>query len=250
MAVESRKFLEEMQALVVSKHSKNHPLFDMIQRGELSKEQLFGFVKQFYLLFPKPFPKPIAAMFARSPEDSELERMWMENLDEEMAGGQTGTAGHKDLYLNFAAALGISREEMDAVQPLPETRALLAWRELMVTQRSWMELYASQGMALEGTASGRMHKVVDGLVDHYGFVRDSDDILYWTVHMAVDEEHMKVGPYVVEKYAISDLEQQRVRETLNGTLDIFWLVFDGIVRAFIDGDPLYSAWREQAGAKA
>ncbi len=72
----------------------------------------------------------------------------------------------------------------------------------MVTQRSWMELYASQGMALEGTASGRMNKVVNGLVDHYGFVRDSDDILYWTLHMAVDE------------------------------------------------DPLYSAWRETAGAKA
>jgi pyrroloquinoline-quinone synthase len=250
MALSSEKFLEEMKALVVSKHSKDHPLFDRIERGDLSKAQLIGFVKQFYLLFPKPFPKPIAAMFARSPEDSELEKMWMENLDEEMAGGQSGTAGHKDLYLNFAAALGISREEMNAVLPLPETRALLAWRELMVSQRTWMELYASQGMALEGTASGRMNKVVNGLVEHYGFQRDTDDILYWTLHMAVDEEHMRVGPYVVEKYAISDLEQQRVRETLNGTLDIFWLVFDGITRAFIDGDPLYSSWREADEEKA
>ena len=50
------------------------------------------------------------------------------------------------------------------------------------------------------TASGRMHRVVNGLVDHYGFERDSDDILYWTLHMSVDEEHMKVGPYVIEKY--------------------------------------------------
>jgi pyrroloquinoline quinone (PQQ) biosynthesis protein C len=248
MAVDGRAFLEEMQALVAGKHSKDHALFGMIERGELSREQLKGFVKQFYLLFPKPFPKPIAAMFAKSPEDSELERMWMSNLQEEAAGAETGTAGHKDLYVRFAAAMGIPRDELDATRPLPETAALLHWRELLISQRSWLETYACQGLALEGTASGRMHRVVAGLVDHYGFERDTSDIEYWTVHMSVDEEHMKVGPYVIEHYAVSDLEQGAVRRALETTLDIFWLVYDGIVRAFVGNDPVYAAWRE--GAKA
>ena len=158
--------------------------------------------------------------------------MWMSNLQEEAAGAETGTAGHKDLYIRFAAAMGIPRDEIDATRPLPETAALLHWRELLISQRSWLETYACQGLALEGTASGRMHRVVAGLVDHYGFVRDSSDIEYWTVHMSVDEEHMKVGPYVIENYAVSDLEQGAVRRSLETTLDIFWLVYDGIVRAF------------------
>ena len=145
--------------------------------------------------------------------------MWFENLSEEAEGGETGTAGHKELYIRFAEAAGIPRDELDAALPLPETRGLLNWRELLITQRSWLELYASQGLALEGTASGRMQRVVNGLCDHYGFERESDDILYWTLHMSVDEDHMKVGPYVIEKYAVSDLEQQSVREALNATLD-------------------------------
>ena len=250
MAVDSKKFLEEMYALVASKHSKDHELFGLIERGELTTEQLRGFVKQFYLLFPKPFPKPIAAMYARSPEDSELERMWMDNLMEEAVGDHTDSAGHRDLYIRFAEAAGIPRDELEATRPLPETQGLLNWRELLIGQRSWLELYACQGMALEGTASGRMHRVVAGLVDHYGFYRDSDDIQYWTVHMSVDEEHMLVGPYAIEKYAISDLEQEAVRRSLTITLDTFWLVYDGIVRAFVQKDPLYAAWREPAAAKA
>ena len=250
MAIDSSKFLTEMQQLVASKHSKDHALFGMIERGELTKAQLKGFVKQFYLLFPKPFPKPIAAMFARSPEDSELERMWAENLSEEASGTETGTAGHKELYIRFAEAAGIPRGELDATKPLPETAALLHWRELLISQRSWLELYACQGLCLEGTASGRMHRVVKGLVDHYGFERDSADIEYWTVHMSVDEEHMLVGPYAIEKYAVSDLEQSRVREAVQTTLDIFWLTYDGIKRAFVDEDPLYAAWREPAAATA
>lgn len=236
-------FLSEMQSMVAAKHSKDHPLFGMIARGELDRNALKGFVKQFYQLFPKPFPKPIAAMFAKSPEDSELEKMWFENLSEEAAGGESGTAGHKELYIQFAQALGISREELDSAAPLPETSALLHWREVLISQRSWLELYACQGMCLEGTAAGRMQQVVQGLCDHYGFDAKSDDILYWTLHMSVDEEHMKVGPYVVEKYAISPLEQSSVRKAVQTTLDIFWLTFDGIHRAFVEQDPLYAAWR-------
>ena len=250
MALDSKKFLEEMFAMVAAKHSKDHRIFGLIENGELRKEQLRGFIKQFYLLFPKPFPKPIAAMYSRSPEDSELERMWMENLMEEAVGGQTDTASHRDLYIQFGEAAGIPRSELDATLPLPETQALLSWRELLIGQRSWLELYACQGMALEGTASGRMNRVVNGLVGHYGFDRDSDDILYWTLHMAVDEEHMLVGPYAIEKYAISDLEQAAVRKSLKNTLDVFWLVYDGMVRAFVDEDPLYAEWREPAAATA
>ena len=243
MALEPKAFLAEMQALQQRKHSKNHELFDLIENGKLTRPQLNGFIKQFYLLFPKPFPKPIAAMFARSPQDTELERMWFENLSEEAEGGETGTAGHKELYIRFTEAAGIPRDELDAALPLPETRGLLNWRELLITQRSWLELYASQGLALEGTASGRMQRVVNGLCDHYGFERESDDILYWTLHMSVDEDHMKVGPYVIENYAVSDLEQKSVREALNATLDVFWLVYDGIMRAYVHEDPLYAEWR-------
>ncbi|HLH78062.1 MAG TPA: iron-containing redox enzyme family protein [Candidatus Binataceae bacterium] len=243
MALSGEAFVREIQRMVERKHSKDHPVIAAIEAGELSKKQLKGFIGQFYLYFPKPFPKPIAAMLGRCPEDPELEHMWIDNVMEEATGAGTKTGGHKDLYQRFAVACGYSEEELNAVAPLPETKAFLAWRELLINQRSWLELYAGQGFCLEGTAAPRMTRIVNGLVNHYGFDRKSRDIEYWTVHMSVDEEHMRVGPYAVAKYAVSDFDQERVRQAVQQTLDIFWLALDGVKRAFVDEDPLYADWR-------
>ena len=243
MALSAKEFVKELQEMVRRKHSKDHPIIGMIERGELTREQLGGFIGQFYLFFPKPFPKPIAAMLARCPDDPVLEKMWIENVVEEGTGEITGTDSHKRLYLRFAEASGLAKGELDRVLPLPETEAFLDWRELLMYQRSWLELYASQGFCLEGTASERMTRIVKGLTGHYGFSRESEEIRYWTLHMSVDEEHMKVGPYAVEKYATTDFQQEEVRRAAQKTLDIFWLAYDGIKRAFVDRDPLYARWR-------
>ena len=243
MALSAKEFVKELQEMVRRKHSKDHPIIGMIERGELTREQLGGFIGQFYLFFPKPFPKPIAAMLARCPDDPVLEKMWIENVVEEGTGEITGTDSHKSLYLRFAEACGLAKGELDRVAPLPETEAFLDWRELLMYQRSWLELYASQGFCLEGTARERMARIVKGLTGHYGFSRESEEIRYWTLHMSVDEEHMKVGPYAVEKYATTEFQQEQVRRAAQKTLDIFWLAYDGIKRAFVDRDPLYARWR-------
>jgi pyrroloquinoline quinone (PQQ) biosynthesis protein C len=243
MSLSGEAFVKEIEEMVSKKHSKDHPVIELIEKGELSREGLKGFAGQFYLFFPKPFPKPIAAMLGRCPDDAVLEKMWIENVVEEGTGELTGTDSHKRLYIRFAEACGYSREELDRVEPLPETLAFLDWRELLIYQRSWLELYASQGFGLEGTANKRMARIVNGLTKYYGFDRDSEDIRFWTLHMGVDEEHMKVGPEAVKKYAVTDLQQKQVRQAIQKTLDIFWLAHDGIKRAFVDKDPLYSKWR-------
>jgi pyrroloquinoline quinone (PQQ) biosynthesis protein C len=214
MPLSGQAFVKEIQGMVQKKHSKDHPIIGMIENGELTREQLKGFVGQFYLFFPKPFPKPIAAMLS-----------------------------HKGLFIRFAKACGFSREELDKVEPTPEAQAFLDWRELLMYQRTWLELFACQGFCLEGTANPRMTRIVNGLTKHYGFDRESEEIRYWTLHMGVDEEHMKVGPLTVERYATTDFQQNQVRAAVQKTLDQFWLAFDGIKRAFVDNDPLYARWR-------
>ncbi len=243
MPLPSKAFIHEIQEMVLKKHSKDHPVIGMIEKGKLDRTALKGYVGQFYLFFPKPFPKPIAAMLGRCPEDAELERMWIDNVVEESTGEITGTDSHKNLYIRFAESCGFSKEELDGVEPLPETQAFLDWRELLMYQRSWLELYASQGFCLEGTASERMTRIVNGLTKHYGFDRNSEEIRYWTLHMGVDEEHMKVGPLAVERYAVTDYQQDLVRSAVQKTLDQFWLAWDGIQRAFVDRDPVYARWR-------
>ena len=241
MALSGKEFVKEIQRMVQAKHSKDHPVIGMIEDGQLDREALKGFIGQFYLFFPKPFPKPIAAMLSRCPDDPELEKMWIENVVEEGTGEITGTDSHKQLFLRFAKACGFTKDELDSVEPTPEAQAFLDWRELLMYQRTWLELYACQGFCLEGTANLRMTRIVNGLTNKYGFDRESEDIRYWTLHMGVDEEHMKVGPLAVERYALSDFQQAQVRASVLKTLDQFWLAFDGIKRAFVDKDPLIRA---------
>src|SRR4029453_7552305 len=92
-------FARELYDVVAARHSKDHPVIGMIERGELSEEQLLGFAVQFYQLFPKVFPKPIAALYARCPDDPEIEKHLLENLIEEGTGQVSGSASHRDLYL-------------------------------------------------------------------------------------------------------------------------------------------------------
>lgn len=144
MPLSGKEFIHEIQELLRRKHSKDHPIVEMIDKGQLTRDQLKGFVGQFYLFFPKPFPKPIAAMLGRCPDDRELERMLIDNAVEEGTDEITGTDSHRGLYIRFANACGYTNEELDEVEPLPETSAFLDWRELLIYERSWLELYASK----------------------------------------------------------------------------------------------------------
>lgn len=245
-------FAKQLYDVVAARHSKDHPVIAMIERGELSRDQLLGFTVQFYQLFPKVFPKPIAALYARCPDDPDIEKHLLENLIEEGTGQVSGSASHRDLYLDFGRVLGLSPEALNAAEPLPETAALLNWREVLFSERPWIEAMASQGYALEGTATERMKRIVRGLRDHYEI--DRADMAYWTVHIEVEDEHGSVGEMAVDRFARTEAEQAAVREAVQRTLDAFWLFFDGVKRCYIDQDSDYGRWRawlaEHAGRRS
>src|SRR4051812_473751 len=242
MAIAATAFAQDLYDVVAARHSKDHPLIGSIERGELTREQLLGFAVQFYQLFPKVFPKPIAALYARCPDDPDIERHLLENLIEEGSGQVSGSASHRDLFLDFGKTMGLSPSALDAAEPLPETAALLNWRDVLFSQRPWIEAMAAQGHALEGTAAERMRKIVKGLREHYEV--PDNGMRYWTVHIAVEDEHGSVGAMAVEKLARTDAEQAAVREAVQRTLDAFWLFFDGVQRCYVDEDPSYDRWRD------
>src|SRR5262245_64757179 len=101
MGISSAEFVKEIQQMVRKKHSKDLPIIGMIEEGKLDRQQLKGFVGQFYLFFPKPFPKPIAAMLSRCPDDSELEKMWIENVVEGGTGVVNGSDSNKAYFFLF-----------------------------------------------------------------------------------------------------------------------------------------------------
>jgi pyrroloquinoline quinone (PQQ) biosynthesis protein C len=119
---------------------------------------------------------------------------------------------------------------------------LLDWREVLFTQRPWIEAMAAQGYALEGTAAERMKRIVKGLRSHYEI--PPDHMGYWRVHIEVEDEHGSVGEIAVEKFARTEAQQAAVRQAIQHTLDTFWIFFDGVKRCYVDEAPSYERWRD------
>ncbi len=55
MSLSSEAFVKDIEELVSKKHSKDHPIIGMIERGELTREALKGFVGPVLPVFPQAF---------------------------------------------------------------------------------------------------------------------------------------------------------------------------------------------------
>ena len=95
MAIAASAFAKELYGVVAARHSKDHPVIGMIEHGELTHEQLLGFAVQFYQLFPKVFPKPIAALYARCPDDHRALDERRQTVRAPTAGMPTGRQRHR-----------------------------------------------------------------------------------------------------------------------------------------------------------
>ena len=97
---------------------------------------------------------------------------------------------------------------------------------------------------IEGASARRNDIIIEGLVEHYGFERGADDLLFWELHASeIEEGHGDIGPLVVARYANDEHTQREVIEAVITSIDLQWLAFDGIHRAFVLEDPAYDRWR-------
>src|SRR2546423_1225603 len=121
----SREFVEHLKAEVAA-HPKlraRHPFVKAVSAGTLSMDQLREFARQDYK-FRNIVPR-IAMLRYLACSDPEMARRLYGVVEEETRGLDTGTAGHIELFLDFAAALGLGREELEAAPLAPATAAHL-----------------------------------------------------------------------------------------------------------------------------
>jgi pyrroloquinoline-quinone synthase len=204
-ALAPREFVERFKAEIAA-HPKlrvNHPFVRGIQAGTISREHLLEWVRQDYK-FRNAVPR-LAMLRYLACTDPEIARRLYEVVEEETAGLATGSAGHIDLFVRFAAALGLSREELDAAPLLPATAAHLYYAELIIHTRPWFVVMAAQ-MA----APAAMAALAEGFVKHYGL--SPDDVAFFTVHVDADEDHGSLAEEIAERYLQSPALQAETRE--------------------------------------
>lgn len=165
---------------IAARHLLAHPFYQDWSRGSLSVEDLRFYAAQ-YFAHVRAFPACLSLMHARC-EDLDSRRVIARNLADEEGMPPT----HPELWLDFAAGLGVSPEAMMHSPALPGLAALVeTFRSVagMETGLAAAGLYCYEKQIPAISAAK-----IDGLRKHYG-ISAASALRYFSVHETADVEH-------------------------------------------------------------
>lgn len=181
MTTETTTSLESrLQAVLEEKSLLKHPFYQAWTAGTLEAERLQEYARQ-YFHFEAAFPRLLSAIHTRT-ESPAVRQLILENLWDE----EYGQRNHVALWLEFAAALGVSNEEVRASVPNEQTTALVNHFADICTNAPVPEALATL-FAYEGQVPAIAVQKIAGLRDNYRFTPEQYD--FFTVHEAADVAH-------------------------------------------------------------
>jgi pyrroloquinoline quinone (PQQ) biosynthesis protein C len=204
----------------------NHPLVEEITKGKLTRNQIKGWVVQTYLPVSNHFLRLVAALYASCPSADLRELIW-ENLLEEMTGSVSRTMSHPQLLVKLATALGASAEEIENVEPVPETKEYLDWLERL-RHLSFIEGVGGIMFGGEAQIIGAQEVISKALKENYALTED--DTQFFDIHVEIDKEHGDVGKTIIERFASNEAEQEKVRQAALTTAIKTYKFFDSYRR--------------------
>ena len=140
----SQDFVATLRAHVRAsdKNLIQHPLVQGVAAGTIPLRQLQGWVAQDHF-YRKHVPRLAMVRYLQC-TDPEIAAHLYEVVEEETSGVSTGTAGHLQLFIDFAAGLGVSREQLEQAPVLPGAAAHIYWAELIFHTQPWFVAMAAQ----------------------------------------------------------------------------------------------------------
>jgi pyrroloquinoline-quinone synthase len=212
-------YLHTIDAQIAGKHLLNHPFYQAWTRGELSREALQDYARQYYH-HVAAFPTYLSAIHAHT-DDQEVRKSILANLIDEEAGNPN----HPELWLRFAESLGVSREEVLNAPLWQETRNLIeTFRTVcgdMTTAAGLAALYAYESQIPAVAASK-----VEGLRKFYG-TDNPEGYRYFTVHIEADRIHA-ASERALLKTRLNAYNSQAAAHAVDLVLDALWEILFGV----------------------
>ncbi len=193
-----------------------HPFYQRWLAGDLTRDDLCRYAAQ-YFRFEAAFPGYLCQVLAKL-DTPAGRRVLLQNLVDEEGGPET----HLELFVRFATALGLTREELERTPITESTKALLETFDHATRHGSAAEglvtLYAYESQAAEVAASK-----TDSLMARYE-IASGDGTAFWAVHAEADELH---GAWERELLERLEPEPDRVVSACRTAADALWGFLDG-----------------------
>ena len=186
-------FSEKLKASISSYHLLSHPFYQAWNQGDVPKERLKEYAKQYYN-HVKAFPRYISATHSHC-DDIEKRRVLLENLADEEGLNETP---HPELWLRFAEGLGLSRSEIEG-HPARQSIKNVIEVFLSSARSSYAEGLASL-YAYEYQVPEIAEAKIKGLKEHYN-VSDDRSLFFFTVHQSADVYHRKECEKLIDSFS-------------------------------------------------
>jgi pyrroloquinoline-quinone synthase len=203
-----------------------HPFYQAWSKGELTRDDLREYAAE-YWHHVSAFPTYLSALHSRLP-DGEMRREVLRNLAEEEGVDSATARPHSDLWMDFAAGMGATRDEVVGRAVEPEMTALMAtFRELMQEEKASSAMAALY--AYESKVPAIAATKAEGLTEHYG--TEGAAARYFTLHQTADVAHASVWRELIDKeLAASPDAEEAALNAGERAAKALWVALDGVER--------------------
>jgi pyrroloquinoline-quinone synthase len=213
--------LDSIDRQIAAKHLLTHPFYLAWTRGELSVAALADYARQYYH-HVAAFPTYLSAVHAKC-DDQPTRRQLLNNLIDEEAG----SPNHPELWLQFAEALGVSKEDVRSSAKWTETSNLIDTFRSVCSEGSTAEGLAAL-YSYESQIPAVSESKIKGLVENYKMT-ESRDYEYFTVHVEADREHAAAERQMLSHY-VTDENAAPTANAVDRILDGLWEMLSGVCR--------------------
>jgi len=215
------QYLDKIDNDIAEKHLLKHPFYLAWTRGELSREALADYARQYYH-HVAAFPTYLSAVHANCDNQTTRKQLLSNLVDEE-----AGSPNHPELWLKFAEGLGVSDVAVRSTEKTPETKNLIDTFRSVCGDGSIAEGLAAL-YAYESQIPAICESKIDGLKKYYGF-NNPEHYRYFTVHIVADREHSAAERSMLGAY-VDNHSFEPLRASVNRVLDALWEMLSGVCR--------------------
>ncbi len=240
-------FLSGMRDEIVARNAlMHHPFMQLLYEGKLTREQLVGWVKQFWIIphshminnagklsHAQLWRGSFLQQLLETPYDKDLTAKLGQAVLDEMGKTEISPESHYDCYFYLTDALGIPKKEMGRPEELLPNSLLVmhAWTHSALNF-SLLELIGSHNFVNDHTNTVAYPRVCEALMRHYRLSKKA--VTWFDLHGEVDKEHGAMSKYILKTLIKTDEHCQLVRYAVKFGLGIKWALFDGVMNGYVN----------------
>ena len=220
-------FRLSLEAAVDERHCANHPLWDKLSAGELSRNACMGWAVEHYHWISNMLTEATFQICSKSPPDViELE---LENFREE----EDPDEPHMEIVLKFAAANGADIDAVRSGEGLPTTRSWADWLRKISREEEWYCGVAAIRIGTESQSPRLYSRVLPSLRKHYQY--NEEAIKHFWLHSEVDIEHSNRGFEILDRHCTTPQMREAAIHFARESARMRWFYFDGIYLHYEEG---------------